>query len=228
MAVPILEARTNHSKQMLERIRTEIDSIEELKSEPNLSIYVTGSYGRLEASATSDLDPFFVYDDSEGTSSLSEISEILISARLIKICRTLELPEFSNEGQYLEVHSLNSMLKYLGGPEDDYRNYFTARLLLLLESQPLCNEEAYLKIIERIIEEYFRDYSTHERDFRPIFLVNDILTGIPQIKPTFLDIAPAGIPPNIIPHSKGVKCGLMRPDSLKFHAFIGQPLYCQA
>ena len=43
-----------------------------------------------------------------------------------------------------------------------------------------------------------------------------------------LDIAPAGIPPNIIPHSKGVKCGLMRPDSLKVPAFIGQPLYCQA
>ena len=53
-------------------------------------------------------------------------------------------------------------------------------------------------------------------------------SGIPQIKPTFLDIAPAGIPPNIIPHSKGVKCGLMRPDSLKVPAFIGQPLYCQA
>ena len=55
-----------------------------------------------------------------------------------------------------------------------------------------------------------------------------VLPGIPQIKPTFLDIAPAGIPPNIIPHSKGVKCGLMRPDSLKVPAFIGQPLYCQA
>ena len=54
------------------------------------------------------------------------------------------------------------------------------------------------------------------------------LAGIPQIKPPFLDIAPAGIPPNIIPHSKGVKCGLMRPDSLKVPAFIGQPLYCQA
>ena len=55
-----------------------------------------------------------------------------------------------------------------------------------------------------------------------------LLAGIPQIKPTFLDIAPAGIPRNIIPHSKGVKCGLMRPDSLKVPAFIGQPLYCQA
>ena len=39
------------------------------------------------------------------------------------------------------------------------------------------------------------------------------LAGIPQIKPTFLDIAPSGIPSNIIPHSKGVKCGLIRSNS---------------
>ena len=38
-------------------------------------------------------------------------------------------------------------------------------------------------------------------------------SGIPQIKPTFLDIAPSGIPSNIIPHSKGVKCGLIRSNS---------------
>ena len=55
-----------------------------------------------------------------------------------------------------------------------------------------------------------------------------VLSGIPQIKPTFLDIAPGWIPPNIIPYSKDVKCGLMRPDSLKVPAFIGQPLCCQA
>ena len=40
-----------------------------------------------------------------------------------------------------------------------------------------------------------------------------VLTGIPQIKPTFLDIAPSGIPSNIIPHSQGVKCGLIRSNS---------------
>ena len=39
------------------------------------------------------------------------------------------------------------------------------------------------------------------------------MTGIPQIKPPFLDIAPAGIPPNIIPHSKSVKCGLIHSNS---------------
>ena len=41
----------------------------------------------------------------------------------------------------------------------------------------------------------------------------DVSTGIPQMKPTFLGIAPSGIPSNIIPHSKGVKCGLIRSNS---------------
>ena len=41
----------------------------------------------------------------------------------------------------------------------------------------------------------------------------DLSSGIPQIKPTFLEIAPSGIPSNIIPHSKGVKCGLIRSNS---------------
>ena len=40
-----------------------------------------------------------------------------------------------------------------------------------------------------------------------------LLAGIPQIKPTFLGIAPSGIPSNIIPHSKGVECGLIRSNS---------------
>ena len=44
-------------------------------------------------------------------------------------------------------------------------------------------------------------------------LWNQPLSGIPQIKPTFLEIAPSGIPSNIIPHSKGVKCGLIRSNS---------------
>ena len=43
-----------------------------------------------------------------------------------------------------------------------------------------------------------------------------VQTGIPQIKPTFLDIAPSGIPSNIIPHSKGIKCGLIRSNP-RFH-----------
>ena len=77
---------------------------------------------------------------------------------------------------------------------------------------------AYGLPVQRVIERAVSDINEEWAD----------QAGIPQIKPPFLDIAPAGIPPNIIPHSKSVKCGLMRPDSLKVPAFIGQPLYCQA
>ena len=43
-----------------------------------------------------------------------------------------------------------------------------------------------------------------------------LLTDIPQIEPPFLDIAPAGMLPTIISHSKGVKCVLIRSNS-SFH-----------
>ena len=44
----------------------------------------------------------------------------------------------------------------------------------------------------------------------------EVLTDIPQIEPPFLDIAPAGMLPTIISHSKGVKCVLIRSNS-SFH-----------
>ena len=43
-----------------------------------------------------------------------------------------------------------------------------------------------------------------------------IFADIPQIEPPFLDIAPAGMLPTIISHSKGVKCVLIRSNS-SFH-----------
>ena len=47
-------------------------------------------------------------------------------------------------------------------------------------------------------------------------LLIEELTDIPQIEPPFLDIAPAGMLPTIISHSKGVKCVLIRSNS-SFH-----------
>ena len=44
----------------------------------------------------------------------------------------------------------------------------------------------------------------------------ELLADIPQIEPPFLDIAPAGMLPTIISHSKGVKCVLIRSNS-SFH-----------
>jgi len=172
MASDLLQERKDYSAGRLSDVSNKIASIGELSQQRDLGIYVTGSYGRLEAHPGSDLDLFFV---SGGQLQLDRTTKTLIDAELIKIAREMGFPPFSNDAQYLQVHSLGEMLDKLGGAEDDFKNFFTARMLLLLESRPVYGEDAYKRILTSIIDAYFRDYHDHTGDFRPLFLVNDIL-----------------------------------------------------
>ncbi len=172
MANKLLEERKKQSLERLEEFKKRVAKIEALKDAPGLSIYVTGSYGRLEASVRSDLDLFFI---TAAKQPVNRITKTLIDAELIKIAKDMRFPDFSGDGKYLVIHSLSEMLEMLGSPEDDFRNFFTARLLLLLESRPIHDETAYKSILGEIIKSYFRDYHDHTEDFHPMFLVNDIL-----------------------------------------------------
>jgi hypothetical protein len=40
---------------------------------------------------------------------------------------------------------------FIGSPADDYKNFYTARMLLLLESQFLYNEELFNKCVEEFL-----------------------------------------------------------------------------
>jgi predicted nucleotidyltransferase len=172
MADDLLSTRRKFSEGQLETFRERTAKIPELFSQQKLSIYVTGSYGRLEAHRGSDLDLFFVFD---GEHQIEKTTKILIDAELIKIAGAMGLPPFSGDAKYLEIHSLQEMLDKLGGAEDDFKNFFTARMLLLLESRPVYGDAAYKRIMTHIIDAYFRDYHDHTGDFRPLFLVSDIL-----------------------------------------------------
>ncbi|SMN12253.1 hypothetical protein SPBRAN_469 [uncultured Candidatus Thioglobus sp.] len=157
------------SESKIVELRSRIEKIPELKSN-DLCVFVTGSYGRLEASEHSDIDLFFL--DTDKTSS---IDTVLINSEIIKICRGLSLPEFSKDGLYLETHCLKDIKENLGSPDDDYRNFFTARMLLLLESKPLYNEVLFEKCVDEIIDSYYVDFHKHTDNFQPIFLANDII-----------------------------------------------------
>jgi predicted nucleotidyltransferase len=125
-------------------------------------VYMTGSFGRCEASYHSDLDLFIVgkrdgnpgYERKEG-SLLKRLDEICVKAELIEATRESNLPEFSGDGRYLTHYSVHEFTKTLGTPEDDVTNTFTARLLLLLESRPLLEEPVYREIIEEVIAAYW-------------------------------------------------------------------------
>ena len=169
-----LSQHKEYSVTQLKMLSDKFAKIEELKNN-FLCIYVTGSYGRLEASKNSDIDLFFIDAASSIHDHTSGIDKTLIHADLIKICRSMNLPEFSKDGLYLKIHRLNDIKENLGSPYDDYQNFFTSRMLLLLESKVLYDEDLYNQILESIIDSYYRDFHRHSEDFKPIFLANDIM-----------------------------------------------------
>ncbi len=171
----IVERRRERSRERLDGLREKVGSFQELDETVGLCIYVTGSYGREEASEHSDLDLLFVHEGDREEAGLTSLRETLIQADLIRLNREAGFPEFSGDGRYLQTHALGDMVGKLGGSEDDYANLFTARLLLLLESQPVYGDAAYERVVREVIDTYFRDYPDHGESFRPLFLINDIL-----------------------------------------------------
>jgi hypothetical protein len=173
-AQQVLRQRLDFSQTRLRSFAEAVSSSAILAAQPTVCIYVGGSFGRREASETSDLDIFLIEDDYNQSTRLSNVNVTLIKGAVITAAQQLGFPEFSNDAQFLQIHSLKAILEELGSPKDDYFNYFTTRLLLILESQPVLGYETYQHVIDTIIRSYYRDYHDHESGFRPIFLVNDI------------------------------------------------------
>lgn len=179
-AEQFLLARREDARDRLGRLRDAVERADLLGISirdklPELCIYVTGSYGRLEASNESDVDLFFVHTGTEKKNEVSRVDKALLDAEIIRIAHVQGFPPFSKGGKYLNVHYLEDLLAEMGGPEDDWHNHFTARMLLLLESRPLVNEVKYNNAIKEIIGSYCRDYGVNPKYRTPMFLINDIL-----------------------------------------------------
>ena len=170
-----LGRRREFSCRRMNELRIKLGQLDEVARFPKLAIYATGSYARNEASEYSDIDLFFLHSGSKTQEKTSRLNELRLFARVIESVEGMHFPTFSNDGEYIKLLFLEEMLEMLGGREDDFHNYFTARMLLLLESTPLVNDVLYAQVMETIVGAYFRDYPDHTSDFRPVFLINDIL-----------------------------------------------------
>lgn len=143
-----------------------------------MCVYTTGSFGRSDASAFSDLDVFIICDKEEGAFGqrlLSGLEEIELLASIVGANREMGLPEIDADGGFLKAHMLSDYLQGLGKPDDDKNNTFTGRLLLLLESEPIFGSEFFEKVKRECVDRYWVDYSQHADTFIPAFLINDIL-----------------------------------------------------
>jgi hypothetical protein len=171
----VAQESRDYSLSRLRELGERLDPAQALLSGHPLCVCATGSYGRLEAWEESDADVFFLYDDADEAQRLPLTSFIRFAALLIKETEAMKFPPFSGDGRYLGVQYVGEMENVLGSPEDDSLNAFTARMLLLLESQPVYDEATYLRLLERIVGFYYRDYSDHAGEFLPTILLNDIL-----------------------------------------------------
>src|ERR1700741_4686531 len=116
-----MRERREFTISRLRELTERVESLDSLRAIDRLTIYATGSYGRGEASAQSDIDLFFV----EPEHSVSAIDKTLLDADLIYATRKMGFQEFSGDGRYLEIHSLESFRDKLGSPADDFENLFT-------------------------------------------------------------------------------------------------------
>lgn len=166
--------RSEYSRKRLEILRNSLSAAEKIVSDTTC-VYAIGSYGREEAGEHSDIDLYIVCDENNQNPVLGPLDEICLKADLISAARRHNFPEFDAGGKYLVSYTVNRLVGTLGMPEDDAENTFTARLLLLLESQALLGSEFRFRAIEEVLASYWRDYADHQEEFVPAFLVNDII-----------------------------------------------------
>lgn len=147
---------------------------QELKNH-GVCIYACGSLGRLEFGETSDLDAFYIIDPPKKSNdeSIPKVDAEAFFSKILQINSMLKFPAPSKNGKYL-VFTPREDLFDIGSQEEDSKNSYTARMLLLLESRPLYNQEAYNKLIEDVVDRYFIDYPDHTDNFNPLYLMNDI------------------------------------------------------
>lgn len=171
------EIRREYSARKIREVRSELERLQKPPVDDNACVYLTGSYGRGEATDHSDLDLFILARVESGDKRrLSRLDEICLEANLIRSVRSTKIPDFSGDGEWmLRSYTAADFVKHLGKPSDDSLNTFTARLLLLLESRCLLGESVYNDAVGEVLAAYWRDYPDHAEEFAPAFLANDIL-----------------------------------------------------
>nr|WP_314623324.1 hypothetical protein [uncultured Noviherbaspirillum sp.] len=166
-----IQNRRMLSLERLSAARKAFKTDKTLSNKPTVSVFAAGSLGRLDSGKKSDLDVFVT---SNGESSVGRLEEIEIFASILHINENLEYEPPSNDGEFLKVFHVQLNELKVGSSADDKENWFTTRMLMLLESNYLSNYDAYEQHKKAIIDFYFRD-AAKQKPFKPLFLLNDIL-----------------------------------------------------
>ena len=151
--------------------RSELTTQFEPNGSPDTSLVVFGSVARQEVTSGSDLDWILLIDGQSVPEHKEQEREI--ERKLIE--RGFIAP--GSSGVFGRMVGSHDLVHNIGG-EDDLNSNTTRRVLLLLESHPVGNREAYDRVRRQIVRRYLGDDRglTHSgSDVRiPRFLLNDL------------------------------------------------------
>lgn len=157
---PSLASCENHSSKILEKIRTKL---KEILNAEDFCIVTTGSFARSEASLESDLDWFIVHQFKPNEDILLKVDEQI---------KQLVSKEFGSTGTFGESVLVDDLLINFGGLYDDNAS-FTRRMLYLLESKWLYNENMFISVKRKLLEIYIKE-NIPDKKLNKFFL-NDII-----------------------------------------------------
>jgi hypothetical protein len=135
------------------------------------SLVVFGSLARREFTPSSDLDWTLLLDGASSPEDLKTAHAITAALK------SIGYKPPGREGTFASLISSHDLINYIGGQDDTNANT-TRRILLLLESMPLCRDDAYNRVVNNLFKRYVsEDYglwhgSKHAKV--PRFLLNDV------------------------------------------------------
>lgn len=172
---PEFIGKTNHYKNFKKnwdyshKILTEINRrlTEAFPNENSFCITTAGSYGRMEASPESDLD-FVIFLNENAT-----IKDLEIRTAVRKIAKELDIPLPNEQGVFSQPIAKRDLIDNIGGADDNLTK-LAQRMLLLMETKPLFNEDLYKEIVDEILKKYL-EYVINDPNKEALFLMNDLM-----------------------------------------------------
>ena len=161
---PAIRKAQNDTKALLEKLTTTFED----KIAPDTSLVLFGSIARQEMTAGSDTDWILLIDGQAGPSHEEE------QHRIASELEKLKLAQPGTSGVFGCMVGSHDLVHRIGG-EDDLNSNTTRRVLLLLESVPIGNRDAYDRVVRQILN-LGDDYGLQRGrgPFRvPRFLLND-------------------------------------------------------
>lgn len=165
------EYTTKRLEQFREKLKQHLGNDLDRIVGDKTTVYVTGSGGRGEMSDASDLDLFLVTKSG----APPKLDAVLLQSAIIRATSECGIEAPSADGVFLEMHSADDFERMLGSVEDDAKNKFTARMLLMLESRPVLGSDVYGAIVARMVDCYWSTAGDHAADFLPYAFVNDVI-----------------------------------------------------